>query len=118
MMGPFCGTSVKFPCKGCTERHQACWSDCERYQKAKAEQDELNRYKEKQRQIEDDFQSVRKNPRKWRVEEMGKHSVRSKKILPPCKYNSGVHCPMDGRRCDKCGWNPAVAKRRKAKVSV
>lgn len=28
-----------------------------------------------------------------------------------CKYNCGVQC--SGGECDSCGWNPAVAKRRK-----
>ena len=27
-----------------------------------------------------------------------------------CKYNEGVSC-FDGK-CEKCGWNPEVAKRR------
>lgn len=29
-----------------------------------------------------------------------------------CKYTSGVNCPEDGRRCDRCGHNPEVAARR------
>lgn len=30
-----------------------------------------------------------------------------------CQYNEGVNCP-GGSSCKKCGWNPAVAKKRTA----
>ncbi len=30
----------------------------------------------------------------------------------PCCYNMGVLCEETGRQCDKCGWNPKVAKMR------
>lgn len=30
---------IQPPCKGCTERHQACWSDCACYKLWKAEKD-------------------------------------------------------------------------------
>lgn len=32
----------------------------------------------------------------------------------PCLYNDGVVC-MD-HKCDNCGWNPAVAKKREEKI--
>ena len=32
-----------------------------------------------------------------------------------CPYNVYINCPEQGRKCDKCGWNPEVeAKRKKA----
>lgn len=30
-----------------------------------------------------------------------------------CPYNEGVNCP-GGSSCEKCGWNPEVAKERTA----
>lgn len=30
-----------------------------------------------------------------------------------CAYNDGVLCPPVGRRCERCGWNPAEQARRK-----
>ena len=32
---------VKFPCKGCTERHISCWGSCEKYLSAKEEQEHV-----------------------------------------------------------------------------
>lgn len=29
-----------------------------------------------------------------------------------CKYNEGVDCGPLHRRCEKCGWNPEVARER------
>lgn len=29
-----------------------------------------------------------------------------------CKYNDGVGCSKLHRHCERCGWNPAVAKAR------
>jgi len=29
-----------------------------------------------------------------------------------CKFNEGVDCSPLGRKCERCGWNPAVAKER------
>lgn len=29
-----------------------------------------------------------------------------------CKFNGGVECYPNERRCNKCGWNPEVAQRR------
>lgn len=35
---------------------------------------------------------------------------------PPCKFNpSGIVC-IDKSKCDKCGWNPAVERQRKADI--
>ena len=31
---------------------------------------------------------------------------------PDCKYNAGVGCEPNHRHCQKCGWNPDVAKVR------
>lgn len=33
--------------------------------------------------------------------------------IPPCKFNGGVDCPIKDRKCDKCGWNPEIAEKRK-----
>ena len=34
-----------------------------------------------------------------------------------CRYNDGVYCRgADDERCARCGWNPEVAERRKAKL--
>ena len=42
---------------------------------------------------------------------MGKQ-VGNTTVIPACKYNTGVGC-YKADKCDKCGWNPAVTKRRK-----
>ena len=31
------------PCKGCTERHEACWGKCEKYKSWKSRLDEVNK---------------------------------------------------------------------------
>ena len=31
------------PCKGCSDRHEACWGKCEKYKEWKRDLDELNR---------------------------------------------------------------------------
>ena len=31
------------PCKGCTERHEACWGKCEKYKAWKSRLDEVNK---------------------------------------------------------------------------
>lgn len=33
------------------------------------------------------------------------------RVVVVCKYNEGVDCLNE--KCDKCGWNPEVEKRRK-----
>ena len=33
-----------------------------------------------------------------------------------CYYNTGVTCSGEIRPCDKCGWNPDVDAKRKAKL--
>ena len=30
------------PCKGCTERHEACWGKCEKYKSWKAKLEKVN----------------------------------------------------------------------------
>lgn len=32
-----------------------------------------------------------------------------------CKFNEGVECQPFKRPCDRCGWNPKVAKARQEK---
>ena len=34
---------------------------------------------------------------------------------PACQHNVGVDCSLQQKRCDTCGWNPAVAKKRLVK---
>lgn len=34
-----------------------------------------------------------------------------KRVVMVCKYKEGVDCLKE--KCDKCGWNPEVEKRRK-----
>lgn len=29
-----------------------------------------------------------------------------------CKYSSMIECQPGGRRCEQCGWNPAVKEER------
>jgi hypothetical protein len=31
--------NILSPCKGCTERHEACWSNCEKYDEYRAKMD-------------------------------------------------------------------------------
>ena len=33
----------KPPCKGCVERHEACWGKCEKYKAWKSRLDEVNK---------------------------------------------------------------------------
>ena len=33
-----------------------------------------------------------------------------RKALPDCKYNKSVGC--EAQKCEKCGWNPKVARER------
>lgn len=33
--------------------------------------------------------------------------------MPDCIYNTGVGCEKSRRKCSRCGWNPAVAARRR-----
>lgn len=35
---------------------------------------------------------------------------------PACPYNDGVVCDPEGRNCPRCGFDPAVAKARLAKI--
>lgn len=36
-------TREKLPCKGCKERHEACWGKCEKYKEWKKYLDEVNK---------------------------------------------------------------------------
>ena len=36
--------------------------------------------------------------------------------LEVCQYNEAVFCYPSERHCESCGWNPAEAKRRLAKI--
>ena len=40
--------------------------------------------------------------------EKRRQAVKKCRII--CKYNNGIVC--DERKCESCGWNPDVAKRR------
>lgn len=75
MVVPIYGTSVKFPCMDCPDRHQSCWAECERYKKAKEKQEEQNCQRDKQRHLEEDFFGVRKKyvrkQKKWGFEPNG-----------------------------------------------
>ena len=33
-------------------------------------------------------------------------------IMSCCCFNKGVECDKNERKCDKCGWNPDVKKKR------
>lgn len=35
------------------------------------------------------------------------------RALPACKTNIGVDCYSNGKGCNKCGWDPEVAEKRK-----
>ena len=41
-----------------------------------------------------------------------------KKYIPlgPCDHAINVNCPVTGRRCGKCGWNPVVTEKRKEAI--
>lgn len=34
------------------------------------------------------------------------------KATPDCQYNAGLDCPACERRCERCGWNPDVKRKR------
>ena len=38
--------------------------------------------------------------------------------VPDCPFvkNNSVGCALDDRKCDKCGWNPAVDEVRRQKT--
>lgn len=38
---------------------------------------------------------------------------KERRAAQTCRYNDGVDCP-GGSSCEKCGWNPEVAKERTA----
>ena len=42
--------------------------------------------------------------------------IKKKPDFPKCTYNPGVCCHPAVKKCDKCGWNPAVEKARNAKI--
>lgn len=33
-----------------------------------------------------------------------------------CRYNPGIVCEQKDNPCNKCGWNPAVARERSEKI--
>lgn len=40
--------------------------------------------------------------------------MREKQLrVPPCRFVAMVECGRADRKCDKCGWNPAVTAERK-----
>lgn len=59
--------------------------------------------------------------RKDSVRAMDEDQKRKKECEPltsdmnSCQYVEGVRCEKAGAKCKKCGWNPAVAKRRQEK---
>ena len=58
MSGPDPVTREMSPCKGCTERHEACWGKCEKYKAWKSQLDEVN----KRRKVYDAKPFVQYNP--------------------------------------------------------
>lgn len=38
------------------------------------------------------------------------------KEFTDCQYRKNINCPEEGRRCDKCGWNPVVTAKRKEAI--
>lgn len=42
--------------------------------------------------------------------------MRKKDYVESCKYHMFVNCEEEGRKCDKCGWCPAVAAKRREKI--
>lgn len=38
--------------------------------------------------------------------------------MPDCIYNTGVGCEKSRRKCSRCGWNPAVAARRRLGIQI
>ena len=50
---------MKKSCKDCTDRYIGCHSKCETYIQFKKEKEEINKKKEKERKINEDFYSVR-----------------------------------------------------------
>ena len=44
--------------------------------------------------------------------------VKDKNKLPACRFTDTVVCTEERPQCQKCGWNPKVAQRRKKKGVV
>ena len=57
--------AIKFPCKECVERHQACWSECERYKQAKEDQEEKNKKEAEAKKTADDIYRIREKRSTW-----------------------------------------------------
>ena len=36
--------------------------------------------------------------------------------IESCEYHTTVGCPEEGRKCEKCGWNPEVDAKRREKI--
>ena len=43
-------------------------------------------------------------------------SPRKYDTIPHCQYNDGVACELEGRKCNRCGWNPVVSEMRKQAI--
>ena len=48
--------------------------------------------------------------------EVPMQTIKTKPDFPKCTYNAGVCCHPVVKKCDNCGWNPAVEKARNAKI--
>lgn len=46
---------LQAPCKDCSDRHQNCWSECEKYRTFRALMDAVSEKKQKHHAEEDDF---------------------------------------------------------------
>ena len=57
--------SVKFPCHDCPDRHTACWSECEKYKKAKEEHAEKANHIRREKEKEKDILAARRNKAPW-----------------------------------------------------
>jgi len=33
-----------------------------------------------------------------------------------CKFLAVINCPEENRKCDRCGWNPEVDRKRKEEM--
>ena len=52
-------------CKGCAERHTACWGSCKKYIEVKAAHDKQKRAREKDIVLHDMIESVHYNGKKY-----------------------------------------------------
>ena len=40
--------------------------------------------------------------------------MKKKEDVELCVFSEGIECSLNGRKCEKCGWNPIVAEIRVA----